>query len=59
MDWGAYVIVAAIIWPNGQVADYHPTTLFDKDACIREAIQINDEWREEGRHGFASCMQAP
>jgi hypothetical protein len=54
MDWGAFVIIAAIM-TNGQVTTYQPSTLFDREACIKQATQINTEWRAQGLHGFASC----
>ena len=58
MDWGSYVVIAAI-WVNGHIAAYQPSTLFDREACIKQVTAINAEWRAEGLHGFASCMQAP
>ncbi len=57
MVWGAYVIVAVIVWPNGQVTAYHPSTLLDRDACVKQATQINTEWRAEGEHGVATCRR--
>lgn len=56
MDWGAYVIIAAV-WLNGQTAAYHPSTLFDREACIKQAAQINADWRAQDVHGIATCKK--
>jgi len=57
MDFGSFVIVAALM-VNGHATTYQPSTLFDREACIKQAAQINTEWRAEGLRGFASCKRA-
>lgn len=57
ITWGAWVIVAAIAWPDGHIDSYTPTTLFDQQACIAEAQQINHRWLAGGTVGFATCRK--
>ena len=57
IDWGAWVIVAAIAWPGGHIDSYAPTTLFDEPACIAEAKVINARWHDAGVIGFATCRK--
>ena len=57
LDWGAWVIVAAIAWPDGHIDSYTPTTLFDQPACLVEAQQINHRWNTAGLIGFATCRK--
>ena len=58
IDWGAYVIVASIIWSDGETSDYHPSTRFDQVSCLKTAMRINAEWRANGIIGFATCNLA-
>ena len=58
MDWGSFVIVAVLIWPDGHSDVYKPTTLFDETACFRQAKQINVEWERSQITGFATCRRA-
>jgi hypothetical protein len=57
MTWGAFVIVASIIGPNGQQV-YAPSTRFDETACTKEMAQINHEWAQQGIVGLATCRRA-
>ena len=58
IDWGTWVIVAAIAWPDGHTDCYHPQTLLDEPACIATAKQINHRWHDAHIVGFATCQLA-
>lgn len=59
MDWGTYVIVASILWPDGKLDTYRPTTRFDEIACFKEARRLNAEWHASETMGMAVCRKAP
>ena len=54
----AWVIVAAILWPDGYQDTYRPTTQFDLQSCQRQAAAINRDWRQSGIVGVATCTAA-
>jgi hypothetical protein len=54
----AWVIVAAILWPDGFQDIYRPTTQFDLQSCQREAAAVNRDWRQSGIVGIATCTAA-
>ena len=58
MNWGAFVIVATLLWPDGRLDTYTPSTRFDASACLAAATQINREWQTAAVHGFATCRAA-
>ena len=56
VDFGVYVIVASIVWPNNVMTTYRPETRFDISACRTQAADINKRWREASIVGFATCV---
>jgi hypothetical protein len=57
-DAAVWVIVAAILWPDGFQDIYRPTTQFDLQSCQREAAAVNRDWRQSGIVGLATCTAA-
>lgn len=57
MDFGNWVIVAGLLGTDGQMHPHSAQTLFDRDACVREAKMINQEWRAAGVPGIVTCKQ--
>jgi hypothetical protein len=56
MDLGSYVIVAALCCDlNGELMLFKPSTRFDQQSCMREALQIDKDWHDRGKIGFAAC----
>src|SRR3954453_18724820 len=58
VDWGAWVIVAALAGAGNNVFIYRPSTRFDLPACVRQAKDINQRWHHAGIAGFATCNLA-
>jgi hypothetical protein len=58
VDWGAWVIVAALAGAGNTVFIYRPSTRFDLPACVRQAKDINQRWHHAGIAGFATCNLA-
>lgn len=53
--FGSWVIVALLVGPQGQLMMHNPSTMFDKEACMKQAHFINQAWLKAGVSGVATC----
>jgi hypothetical protein len=52
-----YLMIAAIIWPDGVFQPLNPSVTFDKAACLTSAHDVNQRWLTAGITGIATCQE--
>lgn len=52
MGW----VILALVCCQAGVVIHRPSTQFDLQSCMREAAQINQEWRATHFTGLATCQ---
>lgn len=51
-------VILAVVCCQAGVVVHRPSTQFDLQSCLREAAQINQEWRAARVTGLATCQPA-